>query len=360
MMLFKQMASYVLVLAGLSFWCLKAQAAETSLEFLDPCSRTAVAVAPAGRTQIGVRIEGLKPGERVDAVVQLAPVGPREETIDLLTQREKTHLKVDKNGSVLFGMGAGPERRLRFHPSARLWQATVTWESGAEQGTASNRIYLMESLNQRFYEVVAKDSPICSWRKPIELTSQYHFNRDVYEMKVSQRVPSGLIQSEKGINIGAQKGKTPTTGPLFQSPDQGGWVFPGFREIALQTSLMAETMKTLPIGDGGFFVRKVLYARYQAREYRMIRKNRSCPKWVSEREGYVDVPRVVYDFVSVPQALAENTSAVIKSLEASLPPVKSCSEADGGEGGRMSTAVSTEQDGAPVHFIPVQPNLVRQ
>lgn len=348
------MKMQILVLVSIVISSLYVKAAETTLEFLDPCSRTAIAVAPSMKAQIGIRIEGLKPGSRVDAIVELSPVGPREDVIELLSARETTRIRADKKGVAAFGMGAGIHRRLRFDPVARLWQATVKWQSGPEQGTASNRIYLMENGYQRFYQLEKRERSVCSWRKPIEFVSNYLYNREVYDARISQPVLAGIFQPERGIDIGARAVNVRQTGPLFHSETSDGWVFPGFRDVVLQGSFKAEVSEPIPAGEGGVFIRKILYSRYTGREYRLVRKGETCPKWVSDREGYVDVPRVVYDFISLPSSYSQNIESARKVLEESLPPMEPCSEINGGIGGLLSTVIAADRDGAPVHFIPVQ------
>ncbi len=318
--------------------------------FWDRCAQLQTATAIENQVEGVVELFYLDRAKKVDVEISLSPVGDGA-----------------ASGRVIRRQGVRPSSDGRFservalpREGARVWELRATWSQGTsagERGSFSARVLRVRDDGERFFSL--RSEPLCRRRASVELVSNYLANQEAHELRVGYDFPITPFPNSGGFDLGAVSIMTPTlaSGPFLAAKPKGGWAFSGF-ESALGSSenFRGRIERLIPQGSGGYFVKVTRFERYKAREMKLLRKRdfAGCRNWVDGGDGYVDVPRVSYEFAFAPPETANDSEAARRLIDATLRPVEDCaSEFPRVKSADPNFSVRGGLGEAPIFFYPL-------
>jgi len=310
------------------------------LKIVDQCSEQQTVVLGLNPVKIEFELFGLDPQLPIDFSLEVNFLGDSKEKTPIYSIR-RNNLKTNPDGSFNFSRNLVLDEE-RFYDSVagRLLEMRLIWsqaEAAHLKGSLVERLYFMSEKNQSFYEVLSEGvesgEPLCMWKKPIKILSQYIFNSDAQDLEVSQEVPSYYLDGEplQALHV-LRDGRDVVESPLMSSEgrDQLGWIFFDFQQsLNTYSPYSIKINRKVSYNSGGYFVKKSVYSRYKARKISAVSSQRSwreCRIWKQAHVGYIDIPRTVYEFVPVSRELVSNQREVEAALNITQAPMNSCSK----------------------------------
>lgn len=230
----------------------------------------------------------------------------------------------------------------------RLLEALVRWKYEDENGyreLLTARLYILEDKSQKFYKIleqsvgdntpIAGDPRICGWQGFYEIVSPYHFNPgpDLKYFRYPREVKFHF--AEKPLRLGTSlythpDGQIAANDSVLFGPENNslGWFFSGWKNLFGTNNVSTfQPEISLQATEGGYFVKKTVFRRFRAQEYVYFRKNLlTAPIWIPQDTGYLDVGSDVYEFLPVPQDLANTPDRVYEILDQMAHPLGNCSK----------------------------------